>query len=635
MNFEITADNPLKELLAESVYDPFYQPMSAASAVFLELLYEGVENTVPEQSSIAYQKEINQCQLDYSLASLARLDLLLRAIKKQHPIEIDDLDAKPAVGKFYMFLLVYTGEVFGRAVGQAVRWFSQEELNLPVLFSSAKPASLWFPQEESINDWIYANPAMQQNSTAFIAIFSTDGEALRQGNTGILLPMKALWSMLFETQYYSLYDYAAHNLKAYGIAKIAVQEGAPAPKLYLEAGFKQKLQQLTPMQRYYLQIRKPAWLKGDENDPLFRQLLAMKDLFKEGKIVWAAVVQANESMYLAKDRNKFSSAAEVLYDPAGRTAAGQLKTYAAQLAALKEGHTEDSEQAAHAARLQAENQSISAGVIPKSISHLPLQVSSVFLWRKHFPNGLLSLDVFPILISEKHAGIVMPLPSRFWPDSLTEQWLNAAKALYNGSSCDIQQALLEKENYGVPAWTPGTSVDPDQFHHPELYPKLTDLFPDHLYPEEKAQKPAHESEEEQIFVNNPSFTWMNMVYAADHAETEEERQRLTAEAEKFRAEHFFEGSFRHGEPVKIYRSGEQRLADFERDLEEARLTGDITAVDRVMHEHGIDQQAWESAKHQADRKMEEYQRQQRPKLSPFTRMIIAVAVMFILGWIFG
>ena len=51
----------------------------------------------------------------------------------------------------------------------------------------------------------------------------------------------------------------------------------------------------------------------------------------------------------------------------------------------------------------------------------PCGISTVYIPRKHLPNGQLSDPLLPILVSE-HPQMAMILPERFWPESFREQW---------------------------------------------------------------------------------------------------------------------------------------------------------------------------------------------------------------------
>ena len=80
----------------------------------------------------------------------------------------------------------------------------------------------------------------------------------------------------------------------------------------------------------YLQIVPPSWMLN--NDPLIEQINHLGKLYSEGRLVWAAIVQANK--FLFDEDKAFSCPADIVYDPTGRTPSYQLTNVASQLYAL-------------------------------------------------------------------------------------------------------------------------------------------------------------------------------------------------------------------------------------------------------------------------------------------------------------
>ena len=460
-------------------------PMSKTTSNFLKLLYEGLNSENEEESSIIYQKYLNQCKLDFSLTSLANLDQLLLALKKQQPMQIEQLD-DVKYNRFFLFIMVYVGEVFSRAIGQAVYWFEQKEIkNINDFFIKPRPASLWFFQDKAENDLLIVNEDLVNKSTSYLVLYSRDKKKLNFENIEFFLPFKIVINMLFGDQSYTLYEYVVRNLKAIGVSKPKDIDPLPLQFVSLIDDLTDQLNLLKPYQRYYLQIRKPLWVKANTEDVFFKQLKALSLLYKEAKVVWASLVQANQSMFFPRDNNKYSSLGEIIYDPTGWTSYKALEGYAQKLADLIENKVTEGDQLSHATRLRDGQDTISGAEYPKSLSKLPLKVSSILFWRKHLPNGLLSLNSFPILITNEQEGVVTVLPARFWPQSFVDKWLEAARLEFNGNDRNIQPKLFEMESQGIPPWRGGNSVNPDDFHKEDLFPKITDVFTDHIYPTEE------------------------------------------------------------------------------------------------------------------------------------------------------
>lgn len=566
MSQQNLAVTTLRNFIPREYFDPFYTPMSAASAYLLETLYEALTSD-PENSSIAYHQYLYQCKLDFSLASLERLDKLLSAIKKQRPIQRSNLVDEPKLNKFFIVLITYVGEVFSRARGQAALWFAREEIkDIGLLTNQPQPTSLWFPDEDVINDRIWSNISLIEQSAFFIVLFSRDKKTITLDNVEYFLPVHPILNMLVGDQTYPLYDYVINNLKAFNEQLPSITAIPQQPIISIDVGLKQKLQNLQQHQRYYLQVRKPTWVKESAEDPLFKQIKALGSLYKRGKVVWAALVQANESLFSPRDRNKFASLGEVIYDPTGRTHIRELLNLANKLNNLKNTKPLEADQLTHVQRLTNESEAVSGANFPKSLSSLPIKVSSIFFWRRHLPNGFLSQTFFPILISEECEDAIAVLPSRFWSEEFVEAWLAAAREEFNGSDFNIMPKLLEKEENHLPAWTLSTSVSPEEFRKSDLFPELTDLFPDHIYPEElikvKSDQPINSE------FDPSSLQWIQMLHDAEKAPTEEERQRLIEEARKYNSENFITGTLRRDGVVKITSPRKETLSETQKALEE-------------------------------------------------------------------
>lgn len=180
-----------------------------------------------------------------------------------------------------------------------------------------------------------------------------------------------------------------------------------------------KLDELPASLRHYLQVVPPDWLK---QDILYKQILAMPMLLRHGRVVWAALVQANSLMFQPREEN---CPGEIVYDPTGTTEPGILLEMAQQLYQLKGTTPTQPDQLEYAHNLTGEMGRLFAHPFPQSLAATPLCISSIWFWRPHLPNGMLSLAYFPILLcdDEAFAGQVMPLPALFWPAALQQQWL--------------------------------------------------------------------------------------------------------------------------------------------------------------------------------------------------------------------
>lgn len=179
------------------------------------------------------------------------------------------------------------------------------------------------------------------------------------------------------------------------------------------------LAQMPEKELAYLQIVPPSWMLN--NDPLIEQINYLGKLYSEGRIVWAAIVQANQLLF---DNDKaYSCPADIVYDPTGQTPSYQLTEVASQLYALKHTTPDDPELRRYAEHVTDE-QERHIQRVPSALSALPLLTTGIFLWRPHLPDGKLSMNIIPILVHDDYEGVVTMLPARFWEESyLYQQWL--------------------------------------------------------------------------------------------------------------------------------------------------------------------------------------------------------------------
>ncbi len=178
-----------------------------------------------------------------------------------------------------------------------------------------------------------------------------------------------------------------------------------------------------PTELPYLQILPPQWMHGDD---LMAQIRAMPTLYTKGRVVWAALVQANQQLFQHND--PASCPAEVIYDKSGRTPPRLLRQYAKELFALKHSTPDDPELAKYVHHITDERTRFT-GRIPTKISHMNLHGATVLIWRLHLPNAILTLPTFPIIVADD-CDEVMLLPAKYWADtSFYRDWLREQAVL--------------------------------------------------------------------------------------------------------------------------------------------------------------------------------------------------------------
>lgn len=197
---------------------------------------------------------------------------------------------------------------------------------------------------------------------------------------------------------------------------------------------KNHLNQLSQQELAYLQIIPPGWMQGLEYSAYLEQLNHLSYLYKNGRIVMAHIVQANRLLF--SDDNTHSCPAEIVYDINGQTSIDELSQIAHQLFSLKHTTPDDPELKKYAEHITNEHTQLFSRV-PKVLTKKELVTTTMFIWRPHLPNGVLSIGYFPILISDTHQGVATVLPARFWKNSdLYQDWIS-----YN--DIDMSNAFLK------------------------------------------------------------------------------------------------------------------------------------------------------------------------------------------------
>lgn len=229
----------------------------------------------------------------------------------------------------------------------------------------------------------------------------------------------------------------------------------------------QTVAQLPAEQREYLQVLVPDSLVNDE---LFSQAQALNDLYQQGQVVWGVMIQADNVLCepdsrvvdgLGYDTNSDFATLDIVYDPTGQTSIEQLQDYANKLINLAVADIQKlpADQIVIAMHLQDKKSRLFGYAFPKSLANTLCQVSSLWVWRPHLPNGMISSPVLPIMVKADNGGRVAVFPARFWQKDYYQDWLNKGKKQLNSSKdFDLMPHIIQQENLGLryanPKFTP-------------------------------------------------------------------------------------------------------------------------------------------------------------------------------------
>lgn len=184
---------------------------------------------------------------------------------------------------------------------------------------------------------------------------------------------------------------------------------------------------LTPRERCdYWSMPPPIWLRKDPGDGIWDIYRAKNILLEQGMVVWGVTVQANELLFMP---GKSDCPAMVIYstDACFDNNVEELHLLADQLFALKGTKPVDVELAHFAAVITNErDRSMCVAISHKLTRGRTVNSTNVMVFRKHLPNGVLSLRYFPLLIHPESTPCTIMLPYQYWPKLLRNLWVGEA-----------------------------------------------------------------------------------------------------------------------------------------------------------------------------------------------------------------
>ena len=170
----------------------------------------------------------------------------------------------------------------------------------------------------------------------------------------------------------------------------------------------------------YLHLWRPVWC--NKSDGLWHVFENQWKLFKDGRIVWAHIVQANVQLF---EPGTSDCPASVVFCPDDAINVGvDVLSYAARsMFALKGTLPKDPELLKIAKKVTDEyTRTFGVSVPERFSSGFELYEATTFVSRKHLPNRILSGSLFPMLIACRKPYYSLPLPSRYWPKQFADAW---------------------------------------------------------------------------------------------------------------------------------------------------------------------------------------------------------------------
>ena len=169
----------------------------------------------------------------------------------------------------------------------------------------------------------------------------------------------------------------------------------------------------------YLSQSPPIWINPSE--PLWRYFDDRNRILRDGRLVWGAIVQANDRLF---SPGLHDAPGDVVYsldrERADDTAA--LAQLAHRIFALKGTMPEDEERAKLAHHLTDEMERVFGLPVPAGLGNgVAHELSVVMVHRKHLPSGCLKRMILPVLVVSDPRR-VMILPAKYWPTGLVKWW---------------------------------------------------------------------------------------------------------------------------------------------------------------------------------------------------------------------
>ena len=172
----------------------------------------------------------------------------------------------------------------------------------------------------------------------------------------------------------------------------------------------------------YLRAEMPAWLERRPTDHLRAVYAAQDRLRRDGRIVWACLVQANALLFKPGPSD---SPASVVWsdDPYYDEHPEELSLIGSELYAVKGTGQADPGLAEFSRMLANEMDRANGLQVPESLTEGRFVYhSSIMCVRKHLPHGHVSGHLFPVWTDPEPTGLVLLVPAAFWPAELLGRW---------------------------------------------------------------------------------------------------------------------------------------------------------------------------------------------------------------------
>lgn len=348
------------------------------------------ERRATAPGGLAHVQLLRDANLDYSWSSLERIDALLDTLNEEtKPDEATFLQQQPNIN-FLILLAFYVGEVRARVEGVQAQWDHWDTL-------------------------IQRDPGMRMFGEGFHS-------AVVQTAPDVFLPLVSIMTRLFEGP--------EDKSVAFSASMHLIEPADPDPPLPpLPA------QSLLPDMAVAFETLKPehrrAYAPEDWDflqfgmQRLSRVRDALPRLIHNGRMVWGAIIQANNSV--TKPGGMAAAPGEVLYDPRGLLPAETLAENAALLFRLREAQPDNVALQEYRDHLNAETTALFGWQTPPEFNPYPMLASTFCIRTALLPGKRVVSRILPLIISDEDPGTVVIAPWGLWPKEFYEDWCGSLR----------------------------------------------------------------------------------------------------------------------------------------------------------------------------------------------------------------
>ena len=161
----------------------------------------------------------------------------------------------------------------------------------------------------------------------------------------------------------------------------------------------------------------PRWLKPE--DLIARIYQSQRQILRDGRARWAAIVQANALLFRP---GLETCPSQIVYSPDNSVPLPELMRIAGETFALKDTKPVDPAARRIADMLTDERERALDWPLPRNLTNGRNVVTTVaMIQRDQVPGGFLGMNYFPI-VADPTTSMALLIPSEFWPEDFWDEW---------------------------------------------------------------------------------------------------------------------------------------------------------------------------------------------------------------------